>query len=359
MPEAINQTTAQQIVDTVRDVCGYHINYIRPDGTIFASTDTARIGEFHEAGAKAAELGQTIEVTDDRSYHGAVKGVNMPFRFHGETIAVIGITGEPDEVRKYAYLAQRMVRLILREKEMDERNESRKSENSFIIHSLINRNHINHDFLTGFLNERGIDINEEGRILLLNLHHRKQSDSYTIIENRLETTLSAIPCSFYTFMYPNQYILAIADQEFEKQKDMLKRTAGGSEGVLEIAVGSLQKIEHLERSYSDASIARRSSHDPFVSFDTIGVEFLLTDISPHIRNMYFERTIDRLNDREKQILETYFENDMALGETADALYIHKNTLQYQLKLIAGKCGLDPRTFRSAAALYFSLLLKKY
>lgn len=35
-------TLAQQIVDTIHDVCGYDINFINPEGRIYASTDPER-----------------------------------------------------------------------------------------------------------------------------------------------------------------------------------------------------------------------------------------------------------------------------------------------------------------------------
>ena len=57
MISSVNDTLAQQIVDTVKDVCGYDINFIRPDGSVFASTDQARIGTFHEIGRQAARHG--------------------------------------------------------------------------------------------------------------------------------------------------------------------------------------------------------------------------------------------------------------------------------------------------------------
>ena len=44
----LSKRTAQKIVDTVKDVCGYDINFINPKGIIFASTDFSRIGDFHE-----------------------------------------------------------------------------------------------------------------------------------------------------------------------------------------------------------------------------------------------------------------------------------------------------------------------
>ena len=50
----ISHTLAQQIVNTIKDVCSYDINFINSSGTIIASTNSARIGAFHEIGRKAA-----------------------------------------------------------------------------------------------------------------------------------------------------------------------------------------------------------------------------------------------------------------------------------------------------------------
>ena len=99
-----DSSIGQQIVDTVKDVCGHNINFISSEGKIIASTDSGRVGTFHEIGKQAAITEQLLEVTDDDSFYGTHKGVNLPFFWQGECVAVIGISGDPDEVRKYAYL---------------------------------------------------------------------------------------------------------------------------------------------------------------------------------------------------------------------------------------------------------------
>lgn len=78
MAAIFNQKTAQQIVETVREVCGYHINYIDTDGYILASTDDTRIGDYHEIGKKCVSTGEAIEVTRDDEFAGTHKGLNFP-----------------------------------------------------------------------------------------------------------------------------------------------------------------------------------------------------------------------------------------------------------------------------------------
>ena len=67
-----------------------------------------------------------------------------------------------------------------------------------------------------------------------------------------------------------------------------------------------------------------------------------------------EKTLNKLNDREIDILKTYFSTNMSLKDTSDQLFLHKNTLQYQLDRIAQKTGYNPRVFKDATVLYIGL-----
>ena len=45
---------------------------------------------------------------------------------------------------------------------------------------------------------------------------------------------------------------------------------------------------------------------------------------------------------------------MSLKETAERCFLHVNTVQYRLKRVRERCGLDPRRFREASLLYTAL-----
>ena len=55
-------------------------------------------------------------------------------------------------------------------------------------------------------------------------------------------------------------------------------------------------------------------------------------------------------------MEVYFAADCSLKTAAEKLYIHKNTLQYQLDKIHALTGYDPRVFREGVILYLGLQL---
>lgn len=140
MITTVSRTLAQQIVNTVQDICGHDINFINRKGIIFASTNEERIGTFHEIGKKAADTMTAIEVAEEDNYEGTSKGVNIPISHDGAFIAVIGISGEPESVRKYAYLAERITRLLIREQEVNAAARTLTEKKSYLIQVLLSEN---------------------------------------------------------------------------------------------------------------------------------------------------------------------------------------------------------------------------
>lgn len=135
--EIIDRETAQYIVDTVKSVCGKDINYIDARGIIIASTDHSRVDSFHEIGYQVVTQGDTKEVSGDESFLGVQKGVNLPIFYHGKVIAAVGISGELEEARKYAALAQKITTILLREREVEARGSQKRSKISYMLRTLL------------------------------------------------------------------------------------------------------------------------------------------------------------------------------------------------------------------------------
>lgn len=135
--EIIDRETAQYIVDTVKSVCGKDINYIDARGIIIASTDHSRVDSFHEIGYQVVTQGDTKEVSGDESFLGVQKGVNLPIFYHGKMIAAVGISGELEEARKYAALAQKITTILLREREVEARGSQKRSKISYMLRMLL------------------------------------------------------------------------------------------------------------------------------------------------------------------------------------------------------------------------------
>lgn len=78
----------------------YQINIMNEKGIVIASSDKSRVGSFHEVAYKILKTDNLMILTEhDTGYIGVQYGVNSAVLYHGEKAGVIGLTGNPYEVR--------------------------------------------------------------------------------------------------------------------------------------------------------------------------------------------------------------------------------------------------------------------
>ena len=103
----------------------------------------------------------------------------------------------------------------------------------------------------------------------------------------------------------------------------------------------------------------RSTTLAFACADDLSLEMLLRAIDYRSRQAFINKTVKAISDSDILLLKTYFQCDCSLSKTSEALHLHKNTLQYQLKKIANLSGLDPRKFREGVLLYLGTEIKDF
>lgn len=358
MALSIKQNIAQQIVEAVKDVCSHDINFINSDGIIFASTNTKRIGDFHEIGLQVIKTGQTIEVETDDGFFGTQKGVNIPFIYKDNVSAVIGITGIPEEVRKYAYLAQKITSLILREHELDILEHNQKTQMNYIIRAIIFREYVNTEHLKEFLKKYNTSLDTDYRTIIVKLDSRYNPSNLSMIEQYIYQAFNITGSALYTFNYPNEYILFLEAKKFQQWLYVFEQLGKKHSPLLKIGIGHIAPLSKQYHSYQSAKIALDSlfANESLAVFDSLDLEILLGSISEDIKTYFLEKTMTKLTEKEQNLLKIYFATNMSLKETAEQLYLHKNTLQYQLDRIWKNTGYNPRNFKDAAVLYVGLKL---
>lgn len=356
--ELISRAMAQQIVDTVKDVCSQNINFIDEKGIIVASTDRDRVGTYHEVGYRVVLEGNTIEVTDDNSFRGTRKGINIPITYNGRIIAVIGISGEVEEVRKYAYLAQKITDILLKERELDALGAQKKNRLNYVIRCLVNREPLADRYLKDMLQENGLTEKSACRVVVVQLNSRYNPNNLFMIQSAITQTFAQMQAGFYRYNYPNEYILIIEEKLLEQKKWALRKLSENYRNVLEIGIGNAATVERCAQSFECAKAALRcaTEEDNLVCYDNLDYELLLADTSEEIRSQFRNKVLGTLTDEEKELLQVYFAKDMSLQDTSEALFIHKNSLQYKLNRIAERSGYNPRKFTDAVVLYSALKL---
>lgn len=354
----ISKKTAQQIVDTVKDVCGHDVNFIQPDGIIRVSTNPERVGTYHEIGHRAAESGKPIEVAENDSFYGTQQGVNLPFSHHGSIVAVIGITGIPEEVRKYAYLAQRITAILLREQEYDAQNQSARQETDYVVRALTSGQAINHSFYLDFLAAHALTEKVQYLTVLVRLSARYNPANLSMVEQKILSVFRQTGSPLFTFQFPNEYILIVPKTAFLPWQFQFQHLAAEFREILSVGIGAAHALVHQNRSLQEAQIAAQAGAEQagYADFEKLDLELLRASIPAEVRKRFASRIANVLSDKDRRVLKVYFAADCSLKIAAAQLYIHKNTLQYRLDKIRDDTGYDPRAFRDAVLLYLGLKL---
>lgn len=360
----IRQRTARQIVDAVSDVCGQNINFIDADGTIIASTDAARVGSFHEIGRRAALLGRVIEVKSEEAFSGTQEGVNVPIIYHGRVTGVVGISGDPEEVRRYGSLARKIAVLLLRERESDLERINRIERMSYRLRCLLGENE--ETGVESFLEEFQLQKQAHFCTALICLRDPAESgetlrdarDAKASPEQAVYRTLEACGSPYYAFWYPNSYVILLSAEQRDSGRELLCQLAGQYPDCVRIGMGNLRELERQEQSYREAQLAVESlgAGGGFAVYEEMDLHLLVSGISRENRELFLEKTVGRLGEEDLALLQVYFEEETSLIRTSQRLHLHKNTLQYRLNRIERLCGYDPRTFREAVVLYCGLRL---
>ena len=357
---SINKKTAQQIVDTVKEVCGHDINFISDKGMILASTDASRIGTFHEGGMAALRNGEALEVFQNDTFHGTQKGVNIPVFQGNVPAAVIGISGDPDEVRPFAHLAERITRLLLREQELNAAVRTSSEKRHYLIQSLINGSPENPGYLLKLLKDFQLNPDTSKRIILVHLKSENSGRYMAGIESRIQLLCDKLTGAIFCYQYPYDFII-LADAEcVNKNLPALKKFVSDEHDSLAAGIGQSCDLYQSQASFTTAQIALESlsfSDSNLALFDDLTLEILLGPVSKQCRQKYLDKTIRFLSSEEIDLLRLYFEENRSLTETAKRLFLHKNTLQYRLKRIHKHCGFDPRNFKDAVILYLAVSLE--
>ncbi len=359
MPAQIRTQLAQQIVDTLKTICSHDINFIDLQGRISASTDPARVGGYHEGGYEAARAGRIVTIQRDDPDRNVRHGINMPIRFHGSTVAVIGITGAPEAVQKYADLAQRLTLLLLREHEIDTRNYDTRTQTGYLVRALIDRETVTPAFIAEVLEKNGLaDRSEPWRTMVIQLQE-DHAHPLSAIEAAIQGVMGRLGRCLAAYRFPNEYVLLVKERDSAGWTQALGALAADWPGDIRVGIGSARRLSRQDLSFSAAKLALQSleAGENFASYESVRLEILLGSVSRTAADAYLQKCLGGLDEGDRELLNLYFASEMSLKATARRCFLHVNTVQYRLRRIRDRCGLDPRRFREASMLYTALRLE--
>ena len=215
------------------------------------------------------------------------------------------------------------------------------------------------NYIHDLLNEFQINTASQKRILIIRMLSTHSSVTISSMEEKILQMFADHSIRLYMFQYPQEY-LAVIDASFPlEQLQTFYRTLSDS---IQIGIGRTTDLFKVSSSYDTARIALNSQSEPdcnYALFDELTLEILLGSINETAASEFLQKTIALLDETDRSVLSCYFEHEQSLSRTSEALFLHKNTLQYKLDRIHKICGLNPRSFRDGVILYLALRLRTF
>ncbi|WMJ22824.1 sugar diacid recognition domain-containing protein [Paludicola sp. MB14-C6] len=367
----LSKRNAQQIVTEISSIIGESVNMMNADGIIIASTDSSRIGTFHEAAKKVVdEQLNELVIHGDDDYVGTKSGTNLPVVLNNEIIGVVGVTGPYQQVVKYGQIIKKMTEILLLERSYREQKELNENiRNRFVEEWIcIDLKNVNHSMATRGLS-LGIDITIQRRIMVMSpitiderdiASTQKNFDYACKIINRILSedknnimlkTATNIVCAVSNCNDKAIYQLATRIKNEVEQKNNI---------VLGIGIDTqISSYAFIHSSYLKAMKALqaclRTQEKEIRFYDNINMELFASEIPEMVKEEYIRKIFKGYSLKEIAqwviLLETFYKEEGSITATSEKLFIHKNTLQYKLKSLKEKTGYDPRSIHYSSLFY--------
>src|SRR5690606_27872390 len=353
---------AKKIIKEVRRLIDEDIIIVDVYGTILASTNHSRVGNFHEGALLASKERKNMIITKDMesTLQGVKAGINLPILFKQKVVGVIGITGNPEKVEAYGELLKKMTELLIQKSYFAEQMEleSRTLE-TFVFDWLQDKDQTD-EFM------------KRAEHLHINLHLKRQVAIGSVksdtgaplreISNRLQQSSLLHENEIYVRWGNERFLLLFENRSKEDIQKVLQKLKLELDRTFSIQVsfGIGSEDYSIRKSFDEAEralqVAKRTDSIQFD--DELKLEMLIHETSNKVQNEYVKRTIATLIIEDFTLVDTLLEfikQNQSLKETAKSLHIHVNTLSYRLNKIEEYTGLHPKNFTDLVTLYLGIL----
>lgn len=362
---------AQDIVDNLKEIVHHEINLFDVTGTIIASTDLSRVGTFHDGAYQAIQKRHAVVVNSDEEFNGARAGTNLPVLFNESVVAVIGITGEADEVAPLGNIIKKMTEILIRENWSQMTRYARQSNVDSLISQLINRERDDSlvDYLMAVLE---IDANVPRQVIIGKFLNRDTHViSYAEASEALPRDLVNYPNSFYST--GNFGLILMIEQLPSNQLNRLlviiqHEMQTISHQQVTFGIGrTVSNINDYWLSYQDAKAVtswQLFHHLAVVThYNELDIGMLISTIPKTSVDAFRKKVLNKIPVRDfpeyKAVMKAYIEQNGSIIHGANTLFIHKNTFQNKLNHIRDLTGYNPRELKDFVVLYLAFALNDY
>ena len=381
---SLEPSLAQEIVERTMQVIPFNVNVMDAHGIILGSGDPERLGEQHTGARLALAEGKAVEfdAAAARTLRGVKPGVNLPLNVRGKVRGVIGITGDPEKVRRFGELVRVMAEMILEQARLVSELQHEKRYREEFVDQLIRRGGTPRDDLELWGNRLGVDFRMPHSALVLELIEEGVAPDRALAElQACQQRLARHDAKLLmAVISPRELVILKALDLAGKETDLSELAreqlttlsevaAQGAAVPSAMALGvALACIEGAHLSYLCArrTLAvgrRRDPSERLFSFYDLSFPVLLSELGSGWQAQHLARPLRLLAQRDRsrllrKSLKAWFDEDCLVDRAARRLAVHRNTLDYRLRKVNQITRLDLARIDDRLMLYAALQMEE-
>lgn len=353
----IDVALAEKFVKRSANYTQYNINVMDEKGIIIASSSPDRVGSFHEVAWQIIKADRdVVEVVSADNFQGGRTGINMALFLHRRKIGVLGITGDPEEIRDSARLLRMSLETMLEYEEQNRKHYRQQSLHTRFIDALLYQEEADREGeLTAVSRQMGYDPHARRMPLLMATDHPEDSED---LLDRMRRRGLLGPQDICAVTRSSEIILfrSFEGEHFSDYKyvlneltDAISQDLAGRDVSCRFYIGTLQeKYRHYRSAFGHCRWLERFSEGEkdTVSYFYDHVGDYMRSIAPAYElNRIFESIATPLMDDKKAssvaLVDALSRNNYNLNESSRELFIHKNTLIFRFNKIKDLYNINP------------------
>ena len=362
----LDHDLAQDIVDRAMAILPYNVNVMDNQGLILGSGERERVNTRHEGAQLVLANGRVVEIDEHTAMHlkGVQPGINLPLMLDQRLIGVLGITGEPAQLRTYAELVRMTAEMLVGQRNQQAEQQWRRQRCDDLL-ALLLGDAGDSPRLLDEARQMGLkpQLSRVPYLFELGLEHGPGQT----VETLSAWLMSRYPDSWCLTSSKSSLLWCRPVTASVENERLLAKLDGLGWSILRVAVGGqAEGLAGLRRCYRRVGDLLAYGRDvlPQSRMLTLNRYRLPVMLWRHRSDDALDELLTPLRkviakDSNGQLLATlrsWCEHDGQSQACAEALGIHRNSLRYRMERIAELSGVDPLRLDGMLALYLGVQL---
>ena len=382
----------QPFIATLEEALHYKVTITDTNGYIVGSSARPRLNQFHPSAYEILCERQPIESWDiaTDSYVNVPEGVQLGYGerviYDGECIGLIGLVGAPEEIKQSIKTAQLVLQLMLdRKKASDELKLISKDKKAFLLR-LLQGQYGSPEWIKERADTYKIDLSRPRYVLTVQINLEKFDEKSPLELSQIKETMHrAIRSIFFEqedLLYEydtGETVLLTAGKHSDasQRRRQIEKAAVRLYAELreQCKVSALIGVSEECGDYTGIPLALRQGRmaaeigaktengEGLYFYSQMRLGRIVASFSPEIRPILQRDILSKLLENHAdsllETLFTYFEMNGNVSQTAEKLFIHRNTLQYRFRKIKEITGFDIYHIDDLVQLRLAVLQYRY